>query len=174
MSFVFFFVLLPWQRDVTTSFSIREGTCLLLVLLARWLARNVLASRRQSLGTSNILYSHYVLNLRALLQTSIQLPESFTLLLSGASKNEMSCGSCSQKSSSWKCPITRFTQTFFETTFSSSEGGRALHEPYTLRKPYLNFFTFSTKKKSKVHDLYVNESQGSGSLETGLLHFLYA
>ena len=32
---VIFFVLLPWQSDVTTSFSIREGTCLLLVLLPR-------------------------------------------------------------------------------------------------------------------------------------------
>ena len=64
-----FFLLLPWQRDVTTSFSIREGTCLLLVLLPRprSLARNVLASRRQSLGTPNILYLHYILNLRALL-----------------------------------------------------------------------------------------------------------
>ena len=54
--FRFFFVLLPWQRDVTTSLSIREGTCLLLVLLPRSIARNVLASRRQSLGTPNILY----------------------------------------------------------------------------------------------------------------------
>ena len=70
----------------------------------------------------------------------------------------------------------RFTQTSFETKFSSSEGGRALHKPYTLRKPYLIFFYVFHKKekKSKVHDLYVNESQGSGSLETGLLHFLYA
>ena len=71
------------------------------------------------------------------------------------SKIEMSCGSCSQKSSSWKCPITRFTQTFFQTTFSSSEGGRAPHEPYTLRKPYLNFFfTFSTKKKKKMQSTW--------------------
>ena len=64
-----FFVLLPWQRDVTTSFSIREGTCLLLVLLPRprSLARYVLASRRQSLETPNILYLRYILNLRALL-----------------------------------------------------------------------------------------------------------
>ena len=54
--FVFFFVLLPWQRDVMTSLSIREGTCLLLVLLPRSIARNVLVSRRQSLGTPNILY----------------------------------------------------------------------------------------------------------------------
>ena len=54
--FSFFFVLLPWQRDVTTSLSIREGTCLLLVLLPRSIARNVLASLRQSLGTPNILY----------------------------------------------------------------------------------------------------------------------
>ena len=61
-----FFLLLPWQRDVTTSFSIREGTCLLLVLLTRSIARNVLASRRQSLGTPNILYLRYTLNLRAL------------------------------------------------------------------------------------------------------------
>ena len=35
-------------------------------------------------------------------------------------------------------------------------------------------FPQKKKKKSKVHDLYVNESQGSGSIETGLLHFLYA
>ena len=47
-------------------------------------------------------------------------------------------------------------------SLAQEELGRAPHEPYTLRKHYLNFFTFSTrkKKKSKVYDLYANESQG--------------
>ena len=82
-----FFVLWPWQRDVRTSFSIREGTCLLLVLLPRSLARNVLTSRRQSLGTPNILYFTLYSKFESTFikwSTSIQLPESFTLLLSGA------------------------------------------------------------------------------------------
>ena len=70
------------------------------------------------------------------------------------SKNEMSCGSCSQKSSSWKCRITRFTQTFFQTTFSSSEGSRTPHEPYTLRKPYLIFFYVFHKKEKKMQSTW--------------------
>ena len=52
------------------------------------------------------------------------------------SKNEMNCGSCSQKSSSWTWwPTTLFTRTSFETTFSISERGRTPHEPGRLRKP---------------------------------------
>ena len=56
VSFLFFFchicrtsvcwdpgILLPWQRDVTTSLSFRKGTCLPLVRLPRSLARNLLA-----------------------------------------------------------------------------------------------------------------------------------
>ena len=36
-------ILLPWQRDVTTSLSVRKGTCLPIVRLPRSLARNLLA-----------------------------------------------------------------------------------------------------------------------------------
>ena len=50
-----------------------------------------------------------------------------------------------------------------------------LMNPTDLENPYLNFLRFKQKRrKSKVHDLYVNESQGSGSIEAGLPHFLYA
>ena len=79
------------------------------------------------------------------------------------SKNEMSCGSCSQKSSLWKFRITRFTQTFFQTTFSiaQKEAGHLMN-PTHWENLILFFFFYvfhkKEKKKCKVHDLYVNES----------------
>ena len=78
------------------------------------------------------------------------------------SKNEMSCGSCSQKSSLWKCRITRFTQTFFQTTFSiaQKEAGHLMNPTHWENLILFFFLRFPQKRKKKceVHDLYVNES----------------
>ena len=72
------------------------------------------------------------------------------------SKNEMSCGSCSQKSSLWKFRITRFTQTFFQTTFSiaQKEAGHLMNPTHWENLILFFFFTFSTKKKKKMQSTW--------------------
>ena len=73
------------------------------------------------------------------------------------SKNEMNCGSCSQKSSLWKCGITRFTQTFFQTTFSIAQKEAAhLMNPTHWENLILCFFyVFHKKEKKKQSTWFV-------------------
>ena len=68
------------------------------------------------------------------------------------SKNEMSCGSCSQKSSLWKCGITRFTQTFFQTTFSiaQKEAGHLMNPTHRENLILCFFYVFHKKEKKNA------------------------
>ena len=59
-------------------------------------------------------------------------------------------------------------------SLAQKEAGHLMNHTHSENLILIFFLRFPQQKKSKVHDLYVNESQGSGNLETGLLHLLYA